>query len=186
MLITDAGEDALDWLQVRLGLEDVQLMALVKRFPAAHTLSIADQLQPTLDWLQQRIGWTNKELGEVVLRQPRVLRVSVPEQLAPNIAWLQERLALNPEQLQRVLRYLTPVYDLNQLMGSQMEETLEPTLEWLEEKRLALANWSRPFRRYLDFVPKSFRKGQPGSKRGWIWTTRVSANWYRGCHECLV
>jgi hypothetical protein len=57
--------------------------------------------------------------------------LSVPEQLAPNIAWLQERLALDPEHLQRVLRYLTSVYGLRQLLGSKMEETLEPTLEWL-------------------------------------------------------
>jgi hypothetical protein len=130
----DPSEDMLDWLQERLGLEDVQLMTLVKRFPEVHTLSIEEQLQPTLDWLQERIGGTNKELGAWVLRQPIILRLSVPEQLAPNIAWLQERLALDPEQLQRVLRYLMPVHGFNQLLGSPMEETLEPTLEWLEEK----------------------------------------------------
>ena len=105
ILTIDPSKDVLDWLQARLGLNDEDLMALVKRFPEARTLCIEDQLQPTLDWLQQRIGWTDKELGEVVLRQPMILNLSVPEQLAPNAAWFEERLALDRKSLQRVLRH---------------------------------------------------------------------------------
>jgi hypothetical protein len=51
------------------------------------------------------------------------------------VAWLlQDRLALDQESLQRVLLRLMPnIGGLAQLLGSSMEENLEPTLAWLHD-----------------------------------------------------
>jgi ferric-dicitrate binding protein FerR (iron transport regulator) len=68
--------ESLDWLQKRLGLHDGHSIALAKRFPEAHALSVEEQLASALDWLQQRIGLSNKELGELVRRRPTILNAS--------------------------------------------------------------------------------------------------------------
>jgi hypothetical protein len=57
-IIIDPSEDALDWLQVRLGLEDDQLMTSVKRLPEVHTLSI-EETAPTDSGLATRKDWTD-------------------------------------------------------------------------------------------------------------------------------
>jgi hypothetical protein len=53
--IIDQSDDALDWLQIRLGSNDEHLIELAKRFPEVHTLSIEEQLQTMLDWLQIQV-----------------------------------------------------------------------------------------------------------------------------------
>jgi hypothetical protein len=117
-------------------------MQLAQRFPTICALSIDQQLAPTLDFLQQRIGLKDDKLRELVRRQPSILNVSVQDHLEPNIAWLEQRLQLgggDQESLQKVVLLLTPmVGGLAQLLGSNncnnMQETLEPTLCWLQEK----------------------------------------------------
>jgi hypothetical protein len=142
--------ESLDWLQKRLGLHDEQSIALAKRFPDVHTLSVEEQLAPRLDWLQQRIGLSNEELGELVRRQPTILDLSIQDQLGPNISWLQHRLQLDSESLPRVVLRLEPTMKFYEecvgldaarsliannarLLGSSLEKLLKPRLAECQE-----------------------------------------------------
>jgi hypothetical protein len=75
--IIDESESSLDWLQKRLGLHDEHSIALAKRIPEAHAVSVEEWLASALDWLQHRIGLSkNEELVELVRRQPTILNAS--------------------------------------------------------------------------------------------------------------
>jgi hypothetical protein len=63
------------------------------------------------------------------LEHPRSAR---PE---PSASWLEGRLQLDQGSLPRAVLRLTPVVaGFEQLLGSKMEDNLEPTLVWLQNK----------------------------------------------------
>ena len=43
--------DAIDWLQERIDLNDEHSIELARRFPEVRSLSIEEQLKSALDWL---------------------------------------------------------------------------------------------------------------------------------------
>ena len=65
-------ESRLDWLQRRLGLDDMGLRKMVLRLPSLLGYSVEDNMEPKLEWLQTRLDLDDAELRKkVVLLQRR-------------------------------------------------------------------------------------------------------------------
>jgi hypothetical protein len=120
-------EPKLEYLQMRLLLNEKELSKLVQRMPSVLSLNIEENLRPKLEHLQKRLLLNQKQLSKLVQKSPSVLSLNVEENLEPKLEYLQKRLSMNDKELHVFVMKLPSILCCN------IELNLEPTIEFFED-----------------------------------------------------
>ena len=97
-------EENCNWLQMRLGLDEVELKKMVLRLPAVLGYSYEDNIEPSLAKLQERLGLDEAQLKTMVLRLPAVVQgYSYEDNIEPSLAKLHKWLGLDEVELKKVV-----------------------------------------------------------------------------------
>ena len=124
-------ESKIDWLRVRLTLNQGQLWTFIKRAPKILCYSIEDNLEPSLADIQSSLDLSGKELTKMIVRTPGVLHHGLSaDLLASRFLFLQDVLNIDEDDLESLRKVVMECPGL--LVWSK--EKMKEMMHWLKDR----------------------------------------------------